>query len=321
MSIITQSQRYLPHELKTRFYACELYRNTGCPIDFVTRRYHISKASLMRWNKRYDGSKESLADQSHRPYTPHPNCHTEEELTWIRNYLRRSPHLTMIELYGKLRLERGYTRHPASLFRILRKLGYYKPCDKPKEAYKPKKYDTPTDLGIKWQCDVKYVPEHCKASSLYEDESFFQYTMIEEASRERFLYAYDEHSAQNAADFLLRATLYFGYSPHIVQTDNGHEFTHPRPSPKPHDFDLMCETIHATHQLIRPRTPRHNGKVERSHRNDNKRFYAYLKFYSLDDLRLQMKRYLYRSNRIPMATLNYLTPIEKRAQLFHTLSK
>ena len=60
MSIITQSQRYLPHELKTRFYACELYRNTGCPIEFVTRRYHISKASLMRWNKRYDGTNKVI---------------------------------------------------------------------------------------------------------------------------------------------------------------------------------------------------------------------------------------------------------------------
>ena len=33
-----------------------------------------------------------------------------------------------------------------------------------------------------------------------------------------------------------------------------------------------------------PRTPCHNGKVERSHRNDNERFYKYLSFYSYDDL-------------------------------------
>lgn len=41
-------------------------------------------------------------------------------------------------------------------------------------------------------------------------------------------------------------------------------------------------------------------KVERSHRNDQEYFFNYLKFYSYDDLKLQMKRYLRRSNLIPM---------------------
>ena len=69
------------------------------------------------------------------------------------------------------------------------------------------------------------------------------------------------------------------------------------------------------HHKIQPRTPEHNGKVERSHRNDNERFYSYLKFYSLEDLREQGKRYVKRSNDIPMAVLGYLTSKEKRAKL------
>ena len=69
------------------------------------------------------------------------------------------------------------------------------------------------------------------------------------------------------------------------------------------------------HQLIRPRTPRHNGKVERSHRNDNKSFYSNLYFYSYEDLVYQMKKYLYKSNRLHMQTLNWLSPIEKRKEL------
>ena len=55
--------------------------------------------------------------------------------------------------------------------------------------------------------------------------------------------------------------------------------------------------------------------MEKSHRNDNKRFYNNLSFYSYDDLIKQMKKYLYRSNRLPMQTLNWLSPIEKRKQL------
>ena len=70
-----------------------------------------------------------------------------------------------------------------------------------------------------------------------------------------------------------------------------------------HPLDALLSELNITHQLIRTRTPRHNGKVERSHRNDQKRFYNYLRFYSYDDLKYQMKNYLNRSNNIPMQVL------------------
>lgn len=77
-----------------------------------------------------------------------------------------------------------------------------------------------------------------------------------------------------------------------------------------HPLDALCISQNIYHHKIRPRTPRHNGKVERSHRNDNERFYNYLRFYSIDDLRKQAKEYLKRSNNIPMAILKYNTSNE-----------
>ena len=269
--------------------------------------------------KRFNGSKESLIDKPHTPLSSHPNAHTKLEISWINNYLRRNPHISMIELYTKLSLHCGYSRHPASLFRFLRKQGFYKPQKITKEPYKPKPYDTPTRLGIKWQCDVKFVPTHCLSSSIIKDTRFYQYTMIDEASRERFIYHYDEHSSYTSCDFLKRAILYFKYQPLIIQTDNSFEYTHTKHTDKIHPFDVLLNSLSIKHQLIRPRTPRHNGKVERSHRNDNKRFYQFLKFYSLDDLRHQAKAYLNRSNNTAMVTLNYLTPIEMRVSLRSTL--
>ena len=79
--------------------------------------------------------------------------------------------------------------------------------------------------------------------------------------------------------------------------------------------DNILNELGIKHHEIRPRAPAHNGKVKRSHRNDNERFYSYLKFYSLDDLRKQCKAYLKRSNNIPMAVLNYKTPLEKELSL------
>ena len=311
MTSITQTQRYIPHELNTKFYAVNLYRH-GYPVSFVCRRYKISKSSLMRWNKKFDGSKESLIDKSHRPLTPHPNAHTELELKWIKDLIRRNPHISMSELYGKLRTEKGYSRTAPSLFRVLRKLKFY--VDKEKhEKYVPKKYDTPTDIGIKWQMDVKYVPKECYSGTT--PDKFYQYTIIDEASRERFIYPYKEQSTYSTVDFVKRAIVYFGYKPKIIQTDNGQEFTYTMKTDKVHPLDILCISLDIEHKLIRPRTPRHNGKVERSHRNDQNRFYNYLKFYSYDDLKTQMKAYLNRSNNIPMQVLNWLSPIEKRNKI------
>ncbi|MBQ8077035.1 MAG: transposase [Eubacterium sp.] len=313
MNSITQNKRYCPHQLSTRIYAVKLYRQTR-DIDFVLRRYHISKASLMRWNKRYDGTKESLMDKSHRPKTPHPNAHTDEEIAWIKNYHRRSPNISLCELYGKLRTDKGYSRHIGSLYRMFVKLGYRQKVESTKKRSKHLgHYDTPTELGIKWQMDVKYVPTVCYAGS--DGQKFYQYTMIEEATRERFIYPYMEQSGYSTVDFVQRAIAYFGYAPDTIQTDNGIEFTHTVKTKRIHPFDIFCNKYNINHKLIIPRTPWHNGKVERSHRSDQERFYNFLNFYSYDDLLKQMKRYLNRSNNIPMSVLGWKSPLQKRFEL------
>ena len=56
MNIITQNIRYYPHDLNTKFYAVRLYLK-GYPLSLVCRRYHVSKSSLLRWMKKFDGTK------------------------------------------------------------------------------------------------------------------------------------------------------------------------------------------------------------------------------------------------------------------------
>ena len=100
--------------MNTKFYFVQLYMK-GFPLKIVCRRYHISKSSLIRWVKIFDGTRESLVDKSRRPLSKHPNAHTDEELKWIKDYTRRNPQITLPELYGKLRTEKGYSRHACSL--------------------------------------------------------------------------------------------------------------------------------------------------------------------------------------------------------------
>lgn len=326
MNIIYENKRksesFLPHEVKTRENAVKTYRN-GNSISYVCRKYHISRTSLYRWNKLYDGTTESLIDKSHKPLSKHPNAHTDEEIKWIEDLLKRhrNYNLTLCEIWYKLRINKGYSRHIGSLYRVMRKMGYYKQINiNNTSKYIPKHYDTPKMLGEKWQIDVKFVPKECLSDKVPIDKKYYQYTCIDEATRERFLFWYDEHTPANTVDFVKRCISYYEYKPIEIQTDNGTEFTWNQEKMKVlHPLDKLCLELDIDHHKIRPRTPRHNGKVERSHRSDNERFYNTLVINSLDELREKGKKYLERSNKIPMAVLNYKTPIEKRKELIISL--
>lgn len=313
MTSLAHNIRYCEHDLNTRYHACKLYSNPKYSIKDVTRKYKVSKASLMRWMRRFDGMKDSLVSKSRRPKTPHPNAHTYEEVNHIKRLLKRNPHIGLNELYGKLKRHYAYTRHPSSLFRFLRKQGIFVDKEHINKPYKPKKYNTPKDPGIKMQLDVKYVPKKCYTGQL--PEKFYQYTILDECTRERFIYAFNELSSHTTILFLKRAFIYFGYLPKTIQTDHGFEFVHNMKTDMIHPMELMLDSLGVEHKTIKPYTPRHNGKVERSHRNDNERFYAHLNFYSLDDLNHQMKAYLKRSNNIPSSSLNWLSPNEMRDKL------
>ncbi len=279
-------------------------------VSRASRKYNKSRSYIYFWKTRYDGTLQSLANRSKRPHN-HPNQHTDKELELIRNMRRRNPEMGMIELWHRLR-QRGYQRCPESLFRVMRRLGMF-PQPKSKKKYQPKPYEKMTHPGERVQIDVKVVPRRCIADP---ELHLFQYTAIDEYSRLRFLGAYPEQSTYSSADFLRRAVKWFshrGVHVECIQTDNGFEFTN-RFSPSKKSlltlFEAAAIQLHIRHKLIRPYTPRHNGKVERSHREDQKRFYDKHSFYSLADFDGQLAAHQNRSNNIPMRPLIWSSPLE-----------
>ena len=194
----------------------------------------------------------------------------------------------------------------------MRKLGLF-PKAKLIKKYKAKPYEAMTHAGERIQVDVKVVPRRCMADPTLK---LYQYTAIDEYSRLRFLGAYPEQSTYSSADFITHAVEWFrqrGVVVECVQTDNGFEFTN-RFSNSKRDiqtlFEVMLTTKRIRHKLIRPYTPRHNGKVERSHREDQKRFYDTHSFYSLADFGGQLAAHQNRSNNLPMRPLGWLSPRE-----------
>lgn len=277
-------------------------------VTAASRKYNKSPSFIYFWRNRYDGSLESLAKRSTRPHS-HPKAHTEEELALIRNLRKRNPRMGINEFWCRLRMK-GYARCLNSLYRVLQRLSLIKQTKK-KQKHKSKPYEQMKLPGERVQIDVKVVPTRCRVGHA---PKLFQYTAIDECTRLRYLGSYEEQSTYSSADFLSKAVAYYahlGIKLRCVQTDNGFEFTNRFSNTKRDSstlFEVTAAQLGISHKLIKPYTPRHNGKVERSHREDQKRFYDRRTFFSLADFGAQLAGHQTRTNNIPMRPLGWLSP-------------
>ena len=249
-------------------------------VSNAAKKYKTNRQYIYRWKNRYDGSWDSLRDRSRRPHS-HPNQHTPEEIKLIQDMRRRNPHAGLVVFWVKL-TQRGYQRSITGLYRFLKKQGMT--AQKlPNPKYVPKPYEQMAYPGQRVQIDVKFVPACCLVNEA-KGKKFYQYTAINEYSRWRYVEAFEEHSTYSSARFLEHLIRRFPMPIECVQTDNGMEFTKRFSTPGQVTltaFQRVLQEHGIRHKLIRPFTPRHNGKVERSHRKDNERFYAPIPFIPL----------------------------------------
>ena len=319
--------RGLKFSAKEKEKALKMWLVEKKDIFYVCKKSRCTERSLWRWKAQYNGTLESLANRSSRPITPHKLSHTAEERAAIVAIFTEHPDISYTEALGILRTEHAYKRTYGGFYRYVVKNHLRGTSVKQTEEYIPQPYETPEHIGVKWQMDVKYVPRACNHGK-FAKEWIYQYTMIDEATRERFLFPYKEKSGYSTVDFVKRAIVYFGYAPQTIQTDNGTEFTNPKGTGegKKHALDILLDRLGIRHQLIRVYTPRHNGKVERSHRTDSEFFYKTLTFETYEELKEKMAAWVVRYNNRPHSSLRnkegkrvWLTPLQKREQLIELL--
>ncbi|OGB57299.1 hypothetical protein A2Y27_03550 [candidate division CPR2 bacterium GWD1_39_7] len=163
----------------------------------------------------------------------------------------------------------------------------------------------------------------------------YQYSIIDCATRIKFKYIYDNITPLNTVDFVLKARRFFlpAFVPEIIQTDNGTEFTynHFLKIKRTHPLDELLQKLGIDHILIPPASPNINGRVERSHRTDQREVYSKLDSFS-DILKLQklntencVKYNIYRpheslSNKTPLEYLKSLEGYEKANLDFSVLN-
>lgn len=270
-------------------------------VEETANRYRVTRKTVWKWRKRWDGTPASLNEESRKPKRS-PKAQEPWEMKLVRRMRKK---------YGE-DLLLGYQK--ACQYGYKRSYGCFKrtavreiPLKKKPPKHQNKPYQRAEYPGQKVQIDVKYVPSYCVA----DGNKYYQYTAKDECTRWTYREMYAEHSTDSSRQFLLNLVAHAPFPIREVQTDNGTEFTKRLIANDPDNktsFELTLEWMEIIHHLLRPATPRHNGKVERQHRIDEMRFYKHMRMYSLEDGRKQLARYQRASNNNIMTCLGMRSP-------------
>lgn len=268
-----------------------------------------SKRSLERWvsNFRKHGW-DGLIDKSTEPKTQQTETSIEIKEKIIE--LRKKTKLCALKLKWRLEKE-NILIHERTIGKILKKEGLVRKYRVKKIKYKYIRAERKPGELI--EIDVKYVPGSIK------NKRYFQYTAIDTASRWRYLKIYDEQTSYNSIKFLNEIIEKFPHTIQAIKTDNGSIFTNYYVGTNKrsdmtvktiHALDQFCHTHKIIHYLIDPGRPAQNGTVERSHREDQEKFYEKNKFKSFADLQNKISIWNDYYNNLEHCSLDGKTPNE-----------
>lgn len=268
-----------------------------------------SKRSLERWTAAYQrGGASALEPQSTRPRTNPKETPIRIKERVIA--LRKETKLCALKLKWRLTKE-GINLHERTIGKILKAGGLVRKYRVRRVKYKYLK--ALLQPGELVEIDVKYVP------GLVTGMQYFQYTAVDYASRWRYLAAYDEQANHHSILFLKEVLARFPYRIRAVKTDNHSTFTNYYASMTKrsdmtvktlHTFDQFCSAQGIIHFLIDPGKPAQNGRVERSHREDQEKFYDTNRFRSFADLQKKLAIWNTYYNNLEHCGLNGKTPNE-----------
>lgn len=276
----------------------------------VVKLCPYSQRSLKRWKALYlKYGKEGLVPKSTAPKTQ-PN---ETPITIKEEVVatRKSTHLCAKKLHWRLLKKKGIYVPISTIGKILKKEGLTRKYRKKKIIYTYiKAQRKPGELV---EIDVKHVP------GPIEGKKYYQYTAIDTASRWRHLEIFDEETSFHSIVFLKLVMKKFPYTIEAIKTDNHSTFTNYYVGTNKrsdltvkhiHALDLFCKKHGIIHYLIDPGKPTQNGRVERSHREDEEKFYQKHTFSDVKDLKRKIRKWNTYYNNLEHCSLDGKTPNE-----------
>ena len=228
------------------------------------RHFGISRKTFYKWKKRFKA--DGAAGVCDRPRAPQrsPRATPRQVISKIL-YLRQHYHFGPSRIADYLRRFHDIRIAVSSVHRILTRHGMNRlPANQKHRAHAKRwlRYEKPQP-GHRLQLDVKFL-ERIPGTR----KRLYQFTAIDDCTRIRVLKVYDACKQTTAIQFAEDVLRRLPFRVLTIQTDNGAEFQS--------RFHWHLESRDIRHVYIRPRTPRLNGKVERSHRIDDQEFYQLL---------------------------------------------
>lgn len=267
------------------------------------------KRSLERWVSVYKkGGIDALEPKSTAPKTQPEETpiHIKERVLEIRKQTKKCA----LKIHWQLKKE-GVRIHARTVGKILKKESVVRTYRVRKIKYTYIRVERkPGELV---EIDVKYVPGRIAG------RRYYQYTAIDTSSRWRYLAVYDEQTTYHSIKFLKQVIEVFSHQIHAIKTDNGSIFTNYYLGTNKrsdllvkslHGLDIFCQKHNIIHYLIDPGKPAQNGTVERSHREDQEKFYEQNKFKTFKDLQKKLKQWNMYYNNLEHCGLEGQTPNE-----------
>jgi transposase InsO family protein len=267
------------------------------------------KRSLERWVAAY----KRKGEKGLEPHSTRPKTHPRETPIHIKERviaLRKEKKLCALKLTWKL-AKKGIVLHERTIGKILKREGLVRRYRTKRVKYTYVKAAlVPGELI---EIDVKYVPGKLSG------KRYFQYTAIDCASRWRYLKIYAVQGTDEAIQFLRDVMKRFPHPIRGVKTDNHPTFTNyylgtykrsDMTVKRLHALDVFCAAHNIVHYLIDPGKPAQNGKVERSHRTDQEKFYDAHVFTSPVHLQYKLKQWNIEYNNLEHCGLDGATPNE-----------
>jgi transposase InsO family protein len=247
-------------------------------VALTCRYYGISRQCFYTWRRRYDAhGLDGLRDRSKRPHIS-PNA-TRTEVVGKIIYLRQHYHFGPARIAMYLRRYHDIQISHSGVWRILKRLELNRlPASQRHKRHDRRwqRYEKPLP-GHRVQLDVKFI-EPLAGSRAGTRRKYYQFTAIDDCTRLRVLRIYPQLNQKTAIQFLDYVLERLPFRVEVIQTDNGVEFG------TSFHWHVLDKGI--GHVYIKPRTPRLNGKVERSHRIDAEEFYRLLDGVVIDDTKI-----------------------------------
>lgn len=289
-SLVLQARSITDSEVKARFKFLKVVAESSKSVRNKCREQGKSHQLFYKWARVLLRTKNllSLKGRSRRPKRS-PNKTSKRIERKIRILRKLEPFSGSERISQDLKEHHSMKCPPSTVYQVLKRGGLISQ-EKSKRLTKRHMRRYRRSLPGYLQMDFKYVPFKI------ENRQCYQLSCVDHHSSWRFIRMYADKSEKSVINFLEELRSVCPFLIMQIQTDNDTAFTDKFSSQMnratgEHKMDLWCHANGIEHRLIPVGQKELNGKVENTHKQDDREFFSQIRPLTLQALKLHALRY------------------------------